>query len=50
MKELKQNPPKLPKAEIAEALRVAFQLSGVGSLYTASFALGDLLERTEPRT
>jgi len=32
------------KAEIAEALRVAFHLSGTGSLYTASFALKDLLE------
>jgi alkylhydroperoxidase/carboxymuconolactone decarboxylase family protein YurZ len=38
------------EAEIAEALRVAFQLSGVGSLYTASFALEDLLDRTRPRT
>jgi AhpD family alkylhydroperoxidase len=32
------------KQEIAEALRVAFQLSGVGCLYTASFGLKDLLE------
>ncbi len=31
------------KAEIAEALRVAFHLSGVGSLYAASFGLKDLL-------
>lgn len=31
------------KEEIAEALRVAFQLSGVGCLYTASFGLKDLL-------
>jgi alkylhydroperoxidase/carboxymuconolactone decarboxylase family protein YurZ len=31
------------KEEIAEALRVAYVLSGVGSLYTASFALKDLL-------
>ena len=31
------------KEEIAEALRVAFQLSGVGSLYTASFGLKDIL-------
>ena len=30
------------KEEIAEALRVAFHLSGAGSLYTASFALKDL--------
>jgi alkylhydroperoxidase/carboxymuconolactone decarboxylase family protein YurZ len=32
------------KEEIAEALRVAFQLSGVGCLYTASFGLKDILE------
>jgi alkylhydroperoxidase/carboxymuconolactone decarboxylase family protein YurZ len=32
------------KAEIAEALHVAFHLSGVGCLYTASFALKDILE------
>jgi alkylhydroperoxidase/carboxymuconolactone decarboxylase family protein YurZ len=32
------------KPEIAEALRVAFHLSGAGSLYVASFALKDLLE------
>ena len=32
------------KPEIAEALRVAFHLSGVGCLYTASFGLKDLLE------
>jgi alkylhydroperoxidase/carboxymuconolactone decarboxylase family protein YurZ len=32
------------KPEIAEALRVAFHLSGVGSLYTASFALKDIPE------
>jgi alkylhydroperoxidase/carboxymuconolactone decarboxylase family protein YurZ len=31
------------KEEIAEALRVAFHLSGVGSLYTASFGLKDIL-------
>ncbi len=31
------------KEEIAEALRVAFHLSGVGCLYTASFALKDIL-------
>lgn len=31
------------KQEIAEALRVAFHLSGVGSLYAASFGLKDLL-------
>jgi alkylhydroperoxidase/carboxymuconolactone decarboxylase family protein YurZ len=31
------------KEEIAEALRVAFHLSGVGCLYTASFGLKDLL-------
>jgi AhpD family alkylhydroperoxidase len=31
------------KEEIAEALRVAFHLSGVGSLYAASFGLKDLL-------
>jgi alkylhydroperoxidase/carboxymuconolactone decarboxylase family protein YurZ len=29
--------------EITEALRVAFHLSGVGCLYTASFGLKDLL-------
>ena len=32
------------KQEIAEALRVAFHLSGVGSLYAASFGLKDLLD------
>ena len=32
------------KEEIAEALRVAFNLSGAGCLYTASYALKDLLE------
>ena len=31
------------KEEIAEALRVAFHLSGVGSLYAASFGLKDVL-------
>jgi AhpD family alkylhydroperoxidase len=31
------------KEQIAEALRVAFHLSGVGSLYAASFGLKDLL-------
>jgi alkylhydroperoxidase/carboxymuconolactone decarboxylase family protein YurZ len=31
------------KEEIAEALRVAFHLSGVGSLYAASFGLKDML-------
>ncbi|MCJ7643837.1 MAG: carboxymuconolactone decarboxylase family protein [Candidatus Aminicenantes bacterium] len=31
------------KEEIAEALRVAFHLSGVGSLYAASFGLKDIL-------
>ncbi len=31
------------KEEIAEALRVAFHLAGVGSLYAASFGLKDLL-------
>jgi alkylhydroperoxidase/carboxymuconolactone decarboxylase family protein YurZ len=31
------------KEEITEALRVAFHLSGVGCLYTASFGLKDLL-------
>jgi alkylhydroperoxidase/carboxymuconolactone decarboxylase family protein YurZ len=31
------------KEEIAEALRVAFHLSGVGCLYAASFGLKDLL-------
>jgi len=31
------------KQEIAEALRVAFHLSGVGSMYAASFGLKDLL-------
>jgi alkylhydroperoxidase/carboxymuconolactone decarboxylase family protein YurZ len=30
------------KEEIAEALRVAYQLSGVGCLYTASFGLKDV--------
>lgn len=30
------------KEEIAEAVRVAYQLSGVGSVYTASRALKDL--------
>jgi AhpD family alkylhydroperoxidase len=33
------------KEEIAEALRVAFHLSGVGSLYAASFGLKDILGR-----
>lgn len=37
------------EGEIAEALRVAFQLSGVGSLYTASIALKDVLEQPGPR-
>jgi len=32
------------KAEIAEALRVAFHLSGVGCLFTASFGLRDILD------
>jgi alkylhydroperoxidase/carboxymuconolactone decarboxylase family protein YurZ len=31
------------KEEIAETLRVAFHLSGVGTLYTASLGLKDLL-------
>jgi len=31
------------KEEIAEALRVAFHLSGIGSLYAASFGLKDIL-------
>ncbi len=31
------------KEEIAEALRIAFLLSGVGSLYVASFGLKDIL-------
>lgn len=31
------------KEQVAEALRVAFHLSGVGSLYAASFGLKDLL-------
>ena len=31
------------KEEIAEALRVAFHLSGVGCLYAASFGLKDFL-------
>ena len=31
------------KEEIAEALRVAFHLSGIGSLYAASFGLKDVL-------
>jgi len=31
------------KEEIAEVLRVAFHLSGVGCLYTASFGLKDIL-------
>ncbi len=31
------------KEEIAETLRVAFLLSGVGSLYAASFGLKDIL-------
>ncbi|MDD8029253.1 MAG: hypothetical protein PHE62_06875 [Acidobacteriota bacterium] len=32
------------KEEIAETLRVAFLLSGVGSLYAASFGLKDILD------
>ena len=32
------------KEEIAEALRVAFHLSGVGCLYAASFGLKDILD------
>jgi alkylhydroperoxidase/carboxymuconolactone decarboxylase family protein YurZ len=32
------------KEEIAETLRVAFHLSGVGSLYAASFGLKDILD------
>jgi AhpD family alkylhydroperoxidase len=31
------------KEEIAEAVRVAYQLSGVGSVYTAAAALKDLV-------
>jgi alkylhydroperoxidase/carboxymuconolactone decarboxylase family protein YurZ len=31
------------KEEVAEALRVAYQLSGVGSLYAASFGLKEIL-------
>lgn len=31
------------KEEIAEALRVAFYISGCGSFYTAADGLGDLL-------
>jgi alkylhydroperoxidase/carboxymuconolactone decarboxylase family protein YurZ len=31
------------KEEIAEALRVAYHLSGIGSLYTASMGLKDLV-------
>ncbi len=31
------------KAEISEALRVAYHLSGVGTLYTASIGLKDLV-------
>jgi alkylhydroperoxidase/carboxymuconolactone decarboxylase family protein YurZ len=31
------------KEEIAEALRVAFHLSGIGTLYAASFGLKDIL-------
>ena len=31
------------KEEIAEALRVAFHLAGIGSLYAASFGLKDIL-------
>jgi alkylhydroperoxidase/carboxymuconolactone decarboxylase family protein YurZ len=31
------------KAEIAEALRVAYHLSGVGALYTGSIGLKDLV-------
>ena len=31
------------KEEIAEVLRVVFHLTGVGSLYTASFGLKDIL-------
>ena len=32
------------RQEIAETLRVAFQLSGIGSIYTASMALKDVLD------
>lgn len=32
------------KEEVAETLRVAYYLTGVGSLYTASLALRDVLE------
>ncbi|HPL13299.1 MAG TPA: carboxymuconolactone decarboxylase family protein [Candidatus Aminicenantes bacterium] len=32
------------KEEITETLRTAFLLSGVGSLYTASFGLKDILD------
>lgn len=38
------------REEIAEALRVAFVLSGVGSLYTASQALRDLFPATSSAT
>jgi alkylhydroperoxidase/carboxymuconolactone decarboxylase family protein YurZ len=32
------------RAEIAETLRVAFQLTGIGTIYTASHALKGVLE------
>lgn len=34
------------KEEIAETLRVAYHLTGVGTLYTASRALKDVLQET----
>lgn len=32
------------KAEIAETIRVTFQLNGIGSVYTASQALKDIID------
>jgi alkylhydroperoxidase/carboxymuconolactone decarboxylase family protein YurZ len=36
------------KAEIAESIRVAYHLTGVGTLYTASQGLRDLLAESDP--
>jgi alkylhydroperoxidase/carboxymuconolactone decarboxylase family protein YurZ len=36
------------KAEIAEAIRVAYHLTGVGTLYTAALGLKEIVAESEP--
>jgi len=36
------------RAEIAEAIRVAYHLTGVGTIYTASQGLRELVAETDP--